>query len=190
MGALNPGGWTSLDDGEGGDAPGLGWDEANPTANNLSEYYLDADGEIFAAGGMEHLGAAFDTSVFGVDVDGDLTFEYGGPSGLLIQGPVVYVTSPDLPGDYNGDGTVNAADYTVYRNRLAGIGGTTLVNRGPGITGPIGAADYAFWKQHYGDQAGSGATLDTTIPEPNSLALATAAVCALTTFARRRPTAL
>jgi len=61
-----------------------------------------------------------------------------------------------LPGDYNGDGTVNAADYVVYRNRQAGIGGTTLINEGE-TPGMVTIEDYNFWKQHYGDTLGSGA---------------------------------
>jgi hypothetical protein len=125
---------------------------------------------MLLASSEQSLGAAYDQSVFGAE-DGDLMFEFGGPSGFLIQAPVVYITSPDLPGDYNGDGTVNAADYTVYRNRLSGIGGTTLPNDAgdPGVT----IDDYDYWKAHYGETAGSGASLASAdnVPEPATLAL-------------------
>jgi T5SS/PEP-CTERM-associated repeat protein len=81
---------------------------------------------------------------------------------------------PGLLGDYNEDGTVNAADYTVYRNRKAGIGGTTL----PNDAGAAGVTidDYNYWKAHYGESLGSGAgdspTHSSTAPEPSTTALA------------------
>jgi hypothetical protein len=87
-----------------------------------------------------------------------------------------------LPGDYNQNGIVDAADYTVWRDNL---GGTALVNRGPGLSGPIGSADYDVWKANFGDtlsNAGAGAAAhlapgdspgaNYAVPEPSNLALA------------------
>jgi hypothetical protein len=81
---------------------------------------------------------------------------------------------PGLLGDYNEDGTVNAADYTVYRNRLAGIGGTTLPNDD---TVGVGPDDYLRWKNNYGNSSGAAAGLLSqaqTVPEPNSCVLSLA----------------
>ena len=79
--------------------------------------------------------------------------------------------SPGLLGDYNNDGTVNAADYTVYRNRKAGIGGNTLPygDDTPGV----GFDDYTRWKTHYGESNGMGSSLDDTaeVPEPSPFLL-------------------
>jgi autotransporter-associated beta strand protein len=82
------------------------------------------------------------------------------------------VVAVGVLGDYNGDGSVNAADYTVYRNRAAGIGGTTLDNEGVTL-GEITVDDYYFWKSRYGDTAGSGATLSdvSEAPEPTSFVM-------------------
>jgi probable HAF family extracellular repeat protein len=85
-----------------------------------------------------------------------------------------------LPGDYNDDGTVNAADYTVYRNRKAGIGGTTLPNDAgaPGVT----IDDYNYWKAHYGETLGSGSSLaneNANVPEPASLTILLFAISGL-----------
>jgi hypothetical protein len=85
---------------------------------------------------------------------------------------VLSVVAPILLGDYNEDGAVNAADYTVYRNRKSGIGGATL----PNDAGAAGVTidDYNYWKAHYGESFGSGASnLDHTadVPEPASFAL-------------------
>jgi hypothetical protein len=120
-------------------------------------------------------------------------FQYPGlPDGLewnfdeiSISG-IVSVIGSGLLGDYNEDGFVNAADYTVYRNRKAGIGGTTLVNEGvtPGV---VTIEDYEFWESHYGESFGSGATQqDRTadVPEPASLVMLLVGM--LPVFSRRR----
>jgi len=55
------------------------------------------------------------------------------------------VCSSDL---YNGDGRVEAGDYVIWRNNT---GQATLTNRGSGITGPVGQADYDFWRSQFGN---------------------------------------
>ncbi|HEX3601272.1 MAG TPA: glycoside hydrolase family 16 protein [Lacipirellulaceae bacterium] len=75
-----------------------------------------------------------------------------------------------VPGDYNGNGVVDAADYVVWR---ANVGQSTLANRGTGITGLVGAADYNFWRSHFGSTSGSGSALGSAaIPEPCSWMMA------------------
>jgi hypothetical protein len=62
------------------------------------------------------------------------------------------------PGDYNADGLVDAADYTVWRDFASA---TTHVNRGDGnADGAVNAGDYEVWRGNYG--TGSGAA----VPEP------------------------
>ncbi|MEX2170336.1 MAG: PEP-CTERM sorting domain-containing protein [Pirellulales bacterium] len=82
------------------------------------------------------------------------------------------VTDPMAPpegvlGDYNGDGSVNAADYTVWRD------GGTLLNEVETI-GEVTQEDYDAWFARFGNTAGSGAS--TVIPEPSSLLLLALAV--------------
>jgi autotransporter-associated beta strand protein len=79
-----------------------------------------------------------------------------------------------LPGDYNGNGVVDAADYTVWRDRL----GQTfqLTNENPDDTNPgfVDQDDYAFWKSQFGSSVGSGAGatgLASAIPEPSAARL-------------------
>jgi hypothetical protein len=91
-----------------------------------------------------------------------------------------------LLGDYNEDGAVNAADYTVYRHRKAGIGGTTLPNDA-GASG-VTIEDYLYWKAHYGETLGSGSSLvdpTTNVPEPAALVLCLLAVAILSAGRRR-----
>ena len=89
-------------------------------------------------------------------------------SELLTTG--VLAVESVLPGDYNGDGLVDAADYTVYRNSL-GQSGDGLAADGDG-SGAVDAADLEVWRQNYG--AAIGSPLES-IPEPRGLLLALAA---------------
>jgi pectate lyase len=57
-----------------------------------------------------------------------------------------------LPGDFNSDGVVNAADYTVWRDNTSG---------------EYTPADYTVWASNYGRSASTG----TTVPEPSALML-------------------
>jgi hypothetical protein len=76
---------------------------------------------------------------------------------------------PGLPGDYNGDQVVDAADYTVWRNHLGES--FQLQNEGVGVTeGMVTIEDYDFWKQRYG-QSTSGFGGLSSVPEPTSCLL-------------------
>jgi hypothetical protein len=121
------------------------------------------------------------------------------PGNLLANDAVVHLLAPDdiylevrftawggsgvpsfsylrsvLPGDFNGDGAVNAADYTVWRNTL----GQTPARPGDGAdidqSGKIDLGDYTFWKNHYGNSlagAGAGLFAGASVPEPTSLSI-------------------
>ena len=73
------------------------------------------------------------------------------------------------PGDYNGDGVVDAADYTVWRDTL---GSTTDLRANGDDTGTsagvVDEADYAVWRAHFGETVGGGASTlaAATVPEP------------------------
>lgn len=74
-----------------------------------------------------------------------------------------------LPGDYNNDHLVDAADYVVWRDNL----NTTTVLPNDKTPGTVSSGDYDVWKSHFGQSspaAGSGET--PAIPEPTSLWLA------------------
>ncbi|MEX2308097.1 MAG: hypothetical protein WD738_10920 [Pirellulales bacterium] len=88
---------------------------------------------------------------------------------------VVLAVSSALPGDYNADGAVDAADYVVWRKS---VGAATLNNRDPNGMGPVGEADYNFWRARFGNTIGSGAggmaSARNAVPEPCTLILALA----------------
>ena len=66
-----------------------------------------------------------------------------------------------VPGDYNNDMTVNAADYTVWRNNLGAA--ITLPNEGA-TPGMVDADDYEVWKTNFGMMAGAGSGSALTNP--------------------------
>lgn len=66
-----------------------------------------------------------------------------------------------LPGDYNQDGVVDAADYCLWRDHLGAPAGT-LANDADG--GPIGLAQFNTWKDHFGQIAGGGSGANASVP--------------------------
>ena len=90
---------------------------------------------------------------------------------------------PGLDGDYNDDGTIDAADYTTWRDVMT-AGGTELAN--DPTPGTVDETDYDYWKAHYGETAGAGAALSlAAVPEPASAVLAIVAL-GLVGLLRRR----
>ena len=101
---------------------------------------------------------------------------------LYTTGEVTLAPAPIIPGDFSNDGTVDAADYVVWRKNPGGI---------------YTPADYTTWRTNFGQSlsfgAGSGAALPSAdplsaaVPEPASLALCVSSFWAISTFALRKP---
>lgn len=89
----------------------------------------------------------------------------GGPSGITSPGPGVVgfdnmllelfeVAQPGQPGDHNGDGQVDAADYVTWRKTPGNFGGET---------------GYTTWRENFGEPGGAGS--GGAVPEPATAAL-------------------
>ncbi len=106
--------------------------------------------------------------------DGSFLVNYG-PSSPFNPNQIVLSAfkAVGFPGDYNGDGVVNLADYTVWRDSL-GATGIGLAADGNG-SGVVDSSDYNVWKSHFGQStAFVGSTLEdgtTSIPEPSGFVL-------------------
>lgn len=80
----------------------------------------------------------------------------------------------DLPGDFNGDGRVDAADYTSWRDTL-GQTGSGLAADGNGDQ-VVDAEDLKVWKQNFGQAAALQIAVSaamggeaSVVPEPGTL---------------------
>jgi parallel beta-helix repeat protein len=83
-----------------------------------------------------------------------------------------------LSGDYNRDGTVTAADYTLWRKTL---GSNVIRYAGADGNGSsiIDQADDSLWRAHFGAVAPVGAGSSMAIPEPTSMFALWIAIMAL-----------
>ena len=84
-----------------------------------------------------------------------------------------------LPGDYNENGTVDTADYVVWREQLVSNSSQTLPNDG---TLGVGFDDYITWRANFGNTAPTSG-FAAAIPEPSSALLA----CILAAFVAVSP---
>jgi hypothetical protein len=89
-------------------------------------------------------------------------------------------------GDYNGNHTVDASDYVVWRKSL---GATGLSLKADGnLNNQIDAGDLTYWRSRFGQAAGNGAGLDVSVvPEPIACALLAVSLCLLSLRRLPRP---
>lgn len=96
--------------------------------------------------------------------EGDPDFANAGISGFTFD---IFSAPAGVPGDYNENNFVDAADYTVWRDRLGQA--ITLPNEDPNTTpGQVTNEDYDFWKSQF---SGGGGAAAVGVPEPASLLL-------------------
>ncbi|WP_425396387.1 aspartyl protease family protein [Aeoliella sp.] len=92
----------------------------------------------------EGMAGQFDSIVFPSEYNFDV--QYLANSLRIVAG---------LQGDFNGDGTVNLADYVEWRNNLGGL---------------YNASHYTLWKDNFGMSLGaSHSSAAAAVPEPSSV---------------------
>jgi hypothetical protein len=155
-GVLNTGGWTPLETSLG--VPG-GWAASTGTATRIAEGNLSGSTFVAANGGSLALGSPVNPTL--LDDETDLIFQFstapaGGSGGAAVRGGVLFETSavPTLPGDYNQDEKVDAADYVVWRKTDGTPNGYNLWRNNFGLTAASGGA------------ASSPALTSVEVPEP------------------------
>ncbi len=98
-----------------------------------------------------------------------------------IDNLVISTLAPTiLAGDYNDDDTVDAADYTVWRDNLD----TNVTLPNDSTPGTVTAADYDVWKNNFNLTGGSSVANAAAVPEPATFALVV--MVALAGWVRRK----
>jgi hypothetical protein len=150
-------------------------------AGDLGDFFSSADGStLYDEGAM--VSAAFGGKQYNWNItyQGNITWAdpaagtlasvdgTGGADVVLIG---LSSVSAGLQGDYNNNGTIDAADYVVWRN------GGPLENEGAS-TGVVDSADYEFWRTQFGkSSAGSAASVNAAaVPEPGACLLTLIAI--------------
>jgi hypothetical protein len=88
-----------------------------------------------------------------------------------------------LPGDFNNDGVVDTADYTVWRNNV----GANVALPNDTSPGMVTEHDYAAWRANFGSTRPGGSLAGSSnVPEPAYwLMLVGSALCVAVTNGRR-----
>ena len=74
-----------------------------------------------------------------------------------------------VPGDYDRDGDVDAADYSVWKSSY---GSTASLNADGSKNGVVDAADFTIWRNNLGVGVATGAGSLSSVPEPGAWLLA------------------
>ncbi|TWT36983.1 Soluble aldose sugar dehydrogenase YliI precursor [Posidoniimonas corsicana] len=141
------------------------------TSADVYELFLTQDGESVSIASLvteERGGELPNNRVdlrFGQTSDGEFYLT------TKQDGWVRQLTSASMAGDYNRDGVVDAADYTLWRDTL-GQAGSAPAADGDGDK-VVTLADYDVWRNAYGQ---SGAAPTTAAPEPAAALLCLAAL--------------
>ena len=107
----------------------------------------------------------------------------------LIDNVVVEAIGPPAnTADFNGNGVIDAADYTVWRDHLPITDGSASQSDGDANgDGDVDETDYDLWAAGFGTVIPGSASLgNSAVPEPATGCLALAGVAALGACRRRR----
>jgi len=162
-----------------GSSPGEQWEMLTATDNRIFEAFLFGDSTFDSSRSVD-LGAIFKAAT--PPANRDVEFSYTTATGDIVVGAVQYFAAPGVTGDYNSDGRVDAADFTVWRDKLGT--NTTLPN--DATPGTVTQADFNVWKTNFGQTIGGGAAAVAAVPEPVSLALVVAVLALLAICWRTR----
>jgi autotransporter-associated beta strand protein len=113
--------------------------------DTIRNFYIDGVAQLTGTWGTTGSGAAHESA--------------------LITGSGFLNVAGGVPGDFNGNGVVDAADYVLWRK------GGPLQNE-VDTPGTVNGQDYLDWRARFGNSSGSGSSLAAAaVPEPATLVL-------------------
>jgi hypothetical protein len=172
--------------------------------SNLTLHAGSGSAGLFAAGGPDWRQSCIDGAgcppapdpddppPLGIPVESTMGVPYGTQLTTTLGAPNF------ISGDYNKDGRVTAADYSVWRNSLGQTGSHAADLPADGNHDyEINLADYQVWKANYGDPAsyaagagailtGGGVASGNQVPEPTSAGLSVLAVAGVLVLCKLR----
>jgi hypothetical protein len=157
----------------------------------VSYSMVQVDAANLPTGAYAHAGTAIDTSPTSWTFDKLGLMLYGSAYTGTIIVDDIRVAATDVvptPGDYNGNGSVDAGDYLVWRMSV-GQTGSRLVADGF-HDGVIDRRDYDVWRAHFGAVSGDlreGMPSGPAVPEPVSIVPALFAGIGLLVVRMREP---
>jgi hypothetical protein len=144
----------------------------NPVTKIAVDTGAAADNQVLDKSPPEGTGAGrldtFRTSLTGtgnqltLTMTANLAFEAMVFDNIVIEGDGSVVVG--VPGDYNNNRAVDAADYVLWRD------GGPLMNEGNN-PGTVDQADYEFWRARFGSSTAAGLG-SAQVPEPTSVTIA------------------
>lgn len=138
---------------------------------------LSEDGVLYETDGESPLGI---TSVSGLGSSFSTTI-----GARRLQLFVIPFAPSVLAGDYNDDGMVDAADYTLWRDSVGLPAGTLPNDPNADGGGTIGSDQYATWRTNYGLSAEDAALSSSAVPAPSALVALCVGVLSLGVTRRR-----
>lgn len=164
----------------------------------ITHLQFGVDGNATLAGALEFQFADGLTPQFGDEVEffsaDSITGQFDTVIGLpaleaglawrLLYEPTSVTAAVTLAGDFNLDGIVNLADYTLWRNSVGAMGPALAADaNGDSV---VDTADYDLWKTNFGNTtADFPAAASQAVPEPGAVWMLLAGVVAMA-VARRR----
>jgi hypothetical protein len=186
-GALNATAWNSLQEQNlagfpAGNGAGNGWEQfGGSDAGVIGESYLTGSSSLANSTSI-NLGNAFNAAG-----TRDLVFKYA-----------AVTSSVQIPGDYNVNGVVDAADYVLWRDKL----GQNVTLPNDSTPGTVTPADYDVWRANFGKSGGptgpgtlttgfiryvtSGLAGSAAVPEPSTAFLVGIGIGPLVIGGRRK----
>lgn len=135
----------------------------NRTANSQVAGISVTNDRIFDHAEVYALNSSSANIVRQSDIALDLlnAFQYTMPAWSVTT---LVLISDGLPGDFNRDGKVDGADYTVWRDQLGQTGNLAADANEDNI---VDSQDYGYWRSNFGrtDSIGSGASAFASVPE-------------------------
>lgn len=146
-------------------SPVPGW-QSTPNNNStaVAQFYPFAGGFVVPPNAQYELGHLLlaDSSLAKLEFEFLLNGESQARTGVVRELPDM------LLGDFNGDGVVTLADYTVWRDALGGD--ETLIRNAGNQNQIVDAGDYTVWKQNFGRQ-NDGTFATQKVAEPTTFTL-------------------